>query len=119
MAVALKDSTGTGARRPLDPLVMGSLVGALFVIAGLGVGLYGLPNLWNTAIGPVLVPALGSFFNQGLLLLAQVGVAVGLIVLGLRLLGPEPPHGVRAGIFFSAAGLLAIGLLTWGVGRLL
>ena len=47
-------------------------------------------------------------------MIVSVALGVGLLVLGSRLLGPNPPDGVRAGVFTAFAGfLVVVGLARW------
>jgi preprotein translocase SecE subunit len=110
MPVAVKNTPETASSRPLNRLAVGSLAGALYVLGGLAIVFWGVRNVWDTLAH--------SFVEGSLLLLVMLAVAAGLVVLGRWLLGSHPPHGLRAGIFFGAVGLLAIGLLTRFIGGL-
>jgi preprotein translocase SecE subunit len=118
MAVAVKNSPETSAPRMVDRLPVSSLLGMLFVLGSLGVVFYGLPALWWSAVSPI-TGMLGSFFDVALFVVAMVGVGAGLAYLGTRLLGPQPAHGIRAGIFVAIAGVVGIGFLTWALGAIL
>jgi preprotein translocase SecE subunit len=119
MAVATKNTPQTATRKPLDRLAVGSLAGALFVLGGLGIAFYGLNAVWTTAVTPWLATAINPLADAALFLVASVAALGALIVLGTRLVGPNPPAGLRAGIATTVAGILAIGLVTLGVGHLL
>jgi preprotein translocase SecE subunit len=118
MAVAVKTSPETAPQQPLNRLAVGSLVGTVYVLGCLAI-LYAIPLIWREAISPVLVNAAGSFVDAALQVLLVLGVAAGLIVFGRRLIGPNPPHGIRAGIFFGIVGVLVIGFSTRAVGVML
>jgi preprotein translocase SecE subunit len=111
MAVAVKNSPETTARRPLNRLAVGSLVGTLYVFASLAILFEAVPAAWR-----MIVPGAEGAVGQTLLLLLDAAAAVGLVWLGRRLLGPSPAHGIRAGIFFGVLGVLAVALVTRTVG---
>lgn len=116
MAVAVKNTPET-ARRPLwDRLAVSSLLGGVYILGSLGIVFFGIPSLWAALIAPWLTNA---FVNVALLLVVMIATAAGLIVLGQRLVGPKPPPGLRAGVFFGALGILVLALLTCGIGILL
>jgi preprotein translocase SecE subunit len=118
MAVAVKTTPETAPQQPLNRLAVGSLVGTLYVLGCLAI-IYGIPVLWGEAISPVLANAAGVFVDAALRLLLMLGVAVLLVLLGRRLIGLNPPHGIRAGIGFGIIGILLIGLFTRGIGAML
>jgi preprotein translocase SecE subunit len=108
MATAVKNTPETTAPSLFDRPAAVSLVGVVYVIGCLGIVFKLLPYLfWDvlkldgTSIAANVVVAV--------LLLAA---ATGLLILGLRLLGPRAPHGARAGIFVGAVGVLVVLLLT-------
>jgi preprotein translocase SecE subunit len=111
MAVAVKNTPETSTGRPLNRLAVGSLVGTLYVFASLAILFEAVPAAWR-----LVVPGAEGAVGQTLLLLLDAAVAVGLVWLGRRLLGPQPAHGIRAGIFFGVLGVLVIALVTRGVG---
>ncbi len=119
MAVAVKNASETAPPRPLDRLAVGSLVGVVYVLGSIGIVFYGLPTLWAQNVSPAIVSGMGTFVNAGLLLLAVVAAAIGLAVLGMRLVGPKPPHGLSAGIGLGILALAAVVLITWIVGAIL
>lgn len=74
-------------------LLAGSVVGAAFIVAGLGLAGYAVPMLFkNLNLG-------NSFINSFVRVIAQVAVVGGLAVVGGKLAGANPPKGVRGGIF--------------------
>jgi len=114
MAVAVKNTPETTPHRLLDNLAVDSLLGVAYVLASLWVVFYGLPLLWWDLLG---LPE--TFVTWGLVALSMVVAAGGLVWLGVRLLGPAPRRGVRAGIFFGLVGLLLLAFITSGVGALI
>jgi preprotein translocase SecE subunit len=114
MAVAVKNMTEAGPQRPLNPLAVGGLIGTVYVLAGLGVVLYGLPTLWWDWLN-----LSKSAVSVSLLILAMAAAAGGLIYGGIRLAGASPPRGIRAGVFCGLVELLMIGLVTCGIGNLI
>ncbi len=109
MAVAVKSSQGASAGSQASPAIL-SVVGVIYLLACLAVVFEFLPRLWwglwNQS-GLEKSPFLGGT------LLAIVGIAVivGLLYLGSKLLGPNPPAGIRAGVFVGLTGLVTILLL--------
>jgi preprotein translocase SecE subunit len=110
MAVAVKNSSETSSGLA-GRLPVVSLFGVLYVLAGLAAVFWLVPDLWQSAVSPGLTRAAGSFVDAALLLLVILGVVVGFGYVGLRLLGPQPQPGIKAGIFFGLIALGIIGLL--------
>src|SRR5258708_1417020 len=120
MATAVKNSsTPTPTSDPQTRLLRASVVGAVYVAAAIAFVAFGIPTLWRTGMTPWLEPLLGSFFNAAGLIVVLVTAAAGLLVGGLAIAGPNPPDGLRAGVFTLLAGALAIFLVTVGIGQLL
>lgn len=118
MAVATKNAAEEASQNLLGRLPAQALVGAVYTLASLVLVFYGLTNTW----WHVLFTNEAYYTDFGvlaLLLVAMVGCAVGLTVLGYRLIGPNPPHGLKAGIGLGTLGLILILFLTWCVGMLL
>lgn len=116
MAVAVK--TNTDARPsvpPFSPAIL-SLLGVVYLILSLVVLFKIVPDMWwtvwnNLSLGGMQLarfPVVGA----ALLLVLSLFLAFSLIGLGNRLLGPQPPVGVRAGIFVVFVSLLLCLLLT-------
>jgi preprotein translocase SecE subunit len=119
MAVAVKNTPEAPSHSPFDRLAVSSLAGVAYVLASIAVLFYAIPGLWTAyASGPVTA-AVGSFMDAGLLVLVMAAAAVGLGLVGLRLAGRHPPHGLRAGIFFGTVGVLAIAFVTLAIGAIL
>jgi preprotein translocase SecE subunit len=114
MAVAVKNMTEAGPQRPINRLAVDSLVGAVYVFAALGVVFYGLPALWWDWLHFTK-----SALTGAMLILAMVAAMGGLVYLGVRLVGTDPPHGFRAGVFCGLVELLAIGLIACWLGNLI
>lgn len=114
MAVAVKNTPEAGSRGPLSSLPVASLVGVVYVLVSLAVILAVIPNAWETAIAPGLKASGGIFLNATLLVLTIVAAGVGLVIGGLRLMGPQPIPGLKAGIFVGLVGVLLIaGITKW------
>jgi preprotein translocase SecE subunit len=103
MAVATKIPSEVNSASMLDRMAVASLAGTVYALGTLGIAFYLLPSLWETGNNNVLAVVRG---------LLQMIVLVGLIVFGVRLLGPKTAPGVRAGIFVGLLGFLTILLLT-------
>src|SRR5690242_20513229 len=119
MAVAVKNVPETTSRKPLNPLAVGSWLGVVYVLIAVLAVFYAMPVLWEQGIAPWLVRATNPFVDGALRILAMVAVAAGLVYFGLRLAGPHPPHGIRAGIFVGLVNLFLAGLLAQWVGMAL
>jgi preprotein translocase SecE subunit len=110
MAVAVKNTPEVASSSRFDRLTVVSLAGVVYVLGCLGIVFKLIPMLW-WRIWPVGTGGV-SFVSGTLLGLLMLAAAVGLIVLGTRLLGSKAPVGVRAGIFVGLLGVLVILLLT-------
>jgi preprotein translocase SecE subunit len=106
MAVAVKNTPEVSPGL-LDRMAAVSLAGTVYVLGCLGIVFYLIPSLWWTLFEPYR----GSFAAVALLGLTMLAAATGLAVFGIRLLGPNPPPGVRAGIFMGLVGFLVLLLL--------
>lgn len=91
-------------------LLLGSVVGAGFILAGLAVAGYGVPVLFkNVSLG-------NSFITTFVRVLAQVAAIGGLAYLGGKMAGANPPKGVRGGIFLVISAVIAFFFLVRAVG---
>jgi preprotein translocase SecE subunit len=119
MAVAVKNSAEASSRSLFDRLAVSSLVGVIYVLGSIGVIFYGLTSLWATveAASPWLAGQ--GFVSTAVLIVAMVALLALLVYVGVRLVGPQPPHGLRAGIFFGLVAFLVVFLLTVWIGRLI
>jgi preprotein translocase SecE subunit len=116
MAVAVKNTPESATRHPLNPLVIDSFAGALYVLGSLAAVFYGVPALWSMAVDPWLT---WTAVSKALELVAIGAAGIGLIALGSQLIATRPVRGLRAGIFLALVEVLAIILITLGIGNLL
>ncbi len=115
MATALQTSSEPRTPNPRTRLALASLLGAAFVIAGVVVAAYLVPQLWQQWVAPAIAP-LGSLVNVALRVIAQLAAVAGFVWLGSVLAGAHPPRGVRGGIFLVISGLIAIFFVVRAVG---
>jgi len=113
-SVAVKNPE-TSSSGPLDRLHVGVVAGVVYVLGSLAILFQLLPWLW-WAPGPLGFarattgnPAIGATVG---LILVGLAITFGLAFLGVRLLGPSPTPGVKAGIFTGLVILLLVGLVT-------
>jgi preprotein translocase SecE subunit len=95
-------------------LFAASLIGAVYVVAGLAVVFYAVPSLWAQYVAPQLGGF--SFVNLALRLVVQAAVAAGVVVFGRGLAGANPPKGVRGGIFLIISFACAIFFIGRSIG---
>ena len=112
MAVAVKQAPEAGPRGAFTSLPVATLTGVVYVLVSLAVVLSLIPTVWQSAVSGSLTAALGEFVNVTLLGLTMIAAAAGLAYVGVRLVGPHAPAGLRAGIFFGLLGVLLVALLT-------
>jgi preprotein translocase SecE subunit len=114
MALAVKNATETPTRPALHRLAVGSLLGTLYVLVSLAVVFYGVPALWSATVAHALasLPAI----DATLLILVMVAAGAGLFYFGVRLLGPSPPHGLKAGIFAGLVLVFVVAMVTEWLG---
>jgi len=118
MAVAVKNTAKSSQVRSRQAVALGSLLGAIYVLASLALLFYALPRIWTAAVTPLFL-AEGqkiSAVDQALLAVAIIAAALGLVVLGRKLAGNSQPVGVRAGVFVAVLGFLAVVLLVRLIG---
>ena len=115
MATAVQTKTESATPNPRARLVLASLVGAVFVLAGIAVAAYLVPQYWKEFVSPTLGQA-GSFVDAALRVVAQLVAAGVVIYAGTRLAGSNPPRGLRGGIFLVISGLIAIFFVVRAVG---
>ncbi|MBX9580093.1 MAG: preprotein translocase subunit SecE [Gemmataceae bacterium] len=115
MATAVE--TSSEPRVPSRPtnLALAGLVGAVYVAAAVAVVFYAVPALWDEYVGPAFADSLGGV-SAGLRYLAQAAAAVGLVVFGRALAGPNPPVGLRGGIFLVITAACLVFFLTRALG---
>src|SRR4051794_9166319 len=97
MTLAVKNTPDTAAPSGFDRLPVAVLAGVVYVLGSLAIIFKGLPTAWSMLQWPGIVSAV----VLGLLMLAA---ASALTVLGLRLLGPQPPRGLKTGIVVGLVG---------------
>lgn len=111
MAVAVKTSSDARSTGSLAHPALVSLVGVGYLLICLVIVFKLIPGLWWDAWG-TLGLARYQFVGSALLVLTALACGVALLIAGSRLLGTEPPQGVRAGVFVGFVGLLAVLLFT-------
>ena len=101
MATAVE--TGSEPRTPSAPmsLPIASLIGSVYVVAAVAGVFYAVPTFWKDNITPLF--GTFTFVNVAARLLVQLTVAGGLSWFGRKLLGDNPPKGIRGGIFLMIA----------------
>jgi len=124
MAVAEKPVTEKFAGSPEARLAKSSFLGAVYVLLALWIVFGGLPELWSRVFHPLneagkAEDLLNPFLSSALLLLAEVGVIVGLFFVGRVLETPNPVHGLRAGVFMVCVFFFIILWITNWIGSLL
>jgi preprotein translocase SecE subunit len=114
MAVAVKSNRDTSTPSLFDRLPVNILLGVLYVLGSLGIVFPLLHVVWWTWLR---LPASSLPAWAGLVVVGAT-VAVGLLYLGHRLLGPHPPKGLISGIVLGTIGVLLAGLLAVWIGNL-
>jgi preprotein translocase SecE subunit len=104
MALAVKNAPEVSPGL-LDRMAAVSLAGTVYVLGCLGIVFYLVPSLWWSFLDR------NSFAAGAALGLVMIAAATGLAVFGVRLLGSNPPPGVRAGIFMGLVWFLVLLLL--------
>lgn len=106
MAVAEKPTpepkASKEASQPLG-LVITSIIGTVFVLAGAALVLRGVPLVWNSGIGSAITNATNSFVSAAVLITIQAALAIALFVGGSKLDKSHTTTGTRGGIFFMIA----------------
>lgn len=104
---------GRTPQRPHADLGLRSFLGAAFVLLSLGAVFTGLPILWSEVLH--IPQALGNEFLSGaLLILATLGLATGLFLVGRSVEHTYAQPGMRAGVvFLSLFALFEIWILSW------
>ena len=115
MATAVQPGTEPRTANPRTRLVLASLLGAAFIVAGVVVAAYLVPMLWRQAVSPV-VAQFGPFVDVALRLVAQLAAVAGVVWVGSLLAGENPPRGLRGGIFLVISLAVAIFFVVRAVG---
>lgn len=111
MATAVQtNNTEPQAPNPRTTLVFASILGALFVLAGIGVAAYLIPQLLKDSVATN-----NPFVDVALRLVAQIAAVAGVVWLGSKLAGDNPPKGLRGGIFLAISTLITVFFLTRAV----
>ncbi|HEX4588523.1 MAG TPA: preprotein translocase subunit SecE [Gemmataceae bacterium] len=118
MAVAVKNNPESQTRTAQASLMVSSLAGAAYILACIGVIFWAVPYLWEVGIASHLPENLSFVSYAGLIVVEVVAIGI-LSFLGMALVGPTPPRGLRAGVFLVLAWLFATGCVTVVVGRIL
>src|SRR5947209_1144038 len=111
MAVATKQSPETSTATMLDRLPVACLAGLVYVVGSLAIVFKLLPTLWHNVLHAPSLPGM-----QAILAFFMVLAAVGLILLGARLLGPRQLPGLRAGVAVGLLGLLLLVIVVRWIG---
>jgi len=111
MATAVQTTSAPRTPNPRTRLVLASLFGALFVIAGVAAAAYLVPRLLDGLTAP-----LGSTAAFLVRVVAQLATIGAFVWVGSLLSGANPPRGVRGGIFLVISSLIAIFFVTRAVG---
>src|SRR5437868_6860651 len=99
MALAVKTTPESVTRNPHQQLVLGSVLGALYIFFSFALVFAGLPVLWGMLQEALQI---NPFLADSLLILVTLPLIVGLLVLGKKLEGPNPQPGTRAGAWIGA-----------------
>jgi len=91
--------------------------GAVFVLGCAAILFWGVPYLWRVGIDAFLPPSLSFVSVAALIVIEAVALGV-LAFLGMALVGPTPPRGLRAGVAAVLFWLLATGFITVLFGRI-
>src|SRR4051812_4069918 len=115
MAVAVKNTSESTTRTGTMNLAMASLGGAMYVLGSIAVVTQVIPKLWAAGVSPWLesVPFVDA---AGLIVVVLFAVGA-LVVLGMTLVGPNPPRGLRAGVFTVLAWVAVALIIAMMVGR--
>jgi preprotein translocase SecE subunit len=115
MAVAVKNNRETASPSLLDRLPVGILLGVAYILGSVGIAFPLLDTLWWRWLGLDRSQTI-SWIGLAVVWLA---VVAGLVVLGLRLLGPKPPRGLVSGIALSVTTIVVVAFLAQWLGTLI
>ncbi|MGL6076183.1 MAG: preprotein translocase subunit SecE [Fimbriiglobus sp.] len=113
MATAVETQKSSTPVQPANPLMNGA-TGAVLILAGLFVALYGLPQIWNSTITPLF--AAFRSVDTFLKLIAQLSVVAGFVALGNMTLGTNPAKGTRGAIGMILAMVVGLFFIVRAVG---
>lgn len=114
-AVETKPDTSRPATTGGPSLLPASLAGAAVLLVGIGVVGYIVPQVWDSAVSPVLKP-LGGFVDSFLRVCALVAAVVGVVFVANKLAPANPPRGLRGGIFLILSIVIAAFFIVRAVG---
>lgn len=114
MAVAVRNNPEMTSVKTLDRLAVGSLAGVIFILLGIVILFPGLQSLWWDVLG---LPKEIKFTS--LLFVVRAAGVIGAAVLLVQLIGSHSAPGLKAGICVGFVEVVAIGLVTCGVGSIL
>jgi preprotein translocase SecE subunit len=117
MAVAVKNTPDTPTRTGVASLALASVLGAAYILGCVAAIAWGVPYLWDLGVAQFLPASLSFVSAAGLIIVLLVAVGL-LAALGTSLVGPNPPRGLRGGVFTVLVGLFVIGLITVIFGRI-
>jgi preprotein translocase SecE subunit len=105
MATAVEPGSEPRTPTPLG-LPVSSLLGAIYVVAVIAIVLYGMPMMFKSVFGDQIIgnTLIDWCVRHGL----RIAVAVGLLILGRRLLGDTAQPGVRGGIFLVLVAAIVV-----------
>jgi preprotein translocase SecE subunit len=117
MATVEKEIVEYAPPSPYQRLRLGSFLGTVFVLGGVWLILAGLPWFWNEFVALERNP----FLSGALLILVEILAIAAFVFLGRKLEGPNPAHGLRAGIFVLSMWVLVTlwicSKVAWGIGE--
>lgn len=113
MATAVQSPITTQADNPRLRLALSSVFGAIFVIAGIAVAGYAVPQVLAGGLDKL---GLGSFVNALVQMAAVVAVIGGFAMIGTKLAGANPPKGLHGGIFVVISLAIAFFFIVRAVG---
>jgi preprotein translocase SecE subunit len=119
MAMAVKSGPSSIATRTFNRLAIGSLAGALYVLATIAIVFYLVPAIWHQVLSPAISSRPDSPVDAALLWLVDLGVLAGLLYGGVKLIGHRQVPGLRVGIVLAVIGFYLLGILALGIGGLL
>jgi preprotein translocase SecE subunit len=114
MATAVQPGSETRTADPTTRLLTAGLAGAVYLFLAVAVAGYAVPTLWQQFVAPALGG--GGFANAFLRVVVQLAAVAGLVVLGSRLAGDNPPKGVRGGIFLWIAAIVTAFFVARAIG---
>lgn len=115
MATAVQPGTETRTANPTARLLTAGLAGAVYLLAAVGVAGYLVPFVWRQTVAPALGPS-GGFAGAFLRVVVQLAAVGGLVYLGAKLAGDNPPRGFRGGIFLWVVAIVTAFFVARAIG---